>query len=101
MAEISQINIGGVLYDIKDTTARQNTGAELDTEMSDTSENGVQNRVIKAYIDDSVAHEVTIQIETQVQENIQETVKDTVEEILSGSSDGRRSGLFLLFSGIV
>lgn len=57
MATISQIEIKGVLYDIKDTTARQDTGTELDTAMSDTSENGVQNKVVKAYVDDAITTE--------------------------------------------
>ena len=51
MADLSQIKIGGVLYDIKDATARENEGIELDTEMSDTSTNGVQNCIVKAYVD--------------------------------------------------
>ena len=87
MAEISQINIGGVLYDIKDTTARQNTGIELDAEMSDTSTNGVQNCTVKAYVDNAVATEVTVQIENQLQDTIQESVDKAVEDALSGGSD--------------
>lgn len=86
MAEISQIEVNGVLYDLKDTTARQNTGIELDTEMLDDSERGVQNKVIKAYVDNTVVQEVTIQIETQVQDTIQESVDKAVEDALSGGS---------------
>lgn len=36
------------------------TGIIVDTEMSDTSENAVQNKVIKAYVDNSVADELTL-----------------------------------------
>lgn len=87
MADLSQIKIGGVLYDIKDATARENEGIELDTEMSDTSTNGVQNCIVKAYVDNSVKTEVTNQIETQVQNSIQETVQEEIEKTLSGGSE--------------
>lgn len=86
MAELSQIEVDGILYDIKDTTARENTGIELDIEMSDTSEKGVQNKVIKAYVDSKVVEEVTTQIESQVQETIQDSVDKAVEDALSGDS---------------
>jgi len=92
MPEISQINIGGVLYDIKDTTARQSGGVELDTTMSDTSENGVQNKVIKAYVDDAVKAEVTTQIETQVQDTIQDSVEETLDN--NAATDGDIDNLF-------
>lgn len=85
MATISQIEISGVLYDIKDTTARQNTGTELDTAMSDTSENGVQNKVIKTYVDDAITTE-TARIETQLQDTIQESVEQAVSDVISNSS---------------
>lgn len=82
MAELSQINVGGVLYDIKDATARQNTGIELDTEMSDTSEHGVQNKVIKAYIDNALIEEVSKEVAAQIEEQVQDTVKENVEDTL-------------------
>lgn len=87
MPELSQISIGGVLYDIKDNIARQNTSVELDTEMLDDSENGVQNKVIKAYVDETVKTEVTIQIEETVQDTVQETIKDTVDETVKEAVD--------------
>lgn len=87
MPELSQINVGGVLYDIKDATARQNAGIELDTAMSDTSTNGVQNCIIKAYVDSAVATEVTTQIETQVQDKVQESVEETLEDNTATDND--------------
>ena len=86
MAELSQIKIGGVLYNIKDATARENTGIELDTEMNETSTNGVQNCVIKAYVDNQITTEVENQIEIQLQDSIQETVNKAVDEKLSNDS---------------
>lgn len=87
MAELSQIEVGGVLYDIKDATARQNSGIELDTAMSDTSEKGVQNKVIKAYVDSTVKTEVITQVETQVQETVKESVEGTLNDNAATDSD--------------
>ena len=76
MAELSQIKIGGVLYDIKDTIARENSGIELDTEMNETSTNGVQNCVIKAYVDNAVATEIEVKIQDVVKDSVSDTLED-------------------------
>lgn len=41
-------------FEVKDVIEMGGTGGPIDTEMSDTSENAVQNRVIKNYVDEQV-----------------------------------------------
>lgn len=43
----------GITFHAADGEQRQGTKV-VDTEMSDTSENAVQNKVIKAYVDDAI-----------------------------------------------
>lgn len=43
-----------ITFDIKDVIEMGGSGGPIDTEMSDTSENAVQNKVIKAYVDTQV-----------------------------------------------
>lgn len=49
--KIATININGVDVDIYAPTQQS---VSFDNEMSDTSENGVQNKVIKKYVDDAI-----------------------------------------------
>ena len=74
-----------VFYVYDDDEGYDGNNTELDTAMSDTSENGVQNKVIKAYVDDTIKEETT-QIEAQLQDTIQESVEQAVSDAMSNSS---------------
>ena len=58
--KVAEVTINGTTIDIYIPTS---TAITIDTEMSDSSTNPVQNRVIKSYVDDAVASVVGIEFE--------------------------------------
>jgi hypothetical protein len=71
--------------------AFQNFSFDIDSAMSDDSENAVQNKVIKKYVDDSVANK-TIEVDTEmstVSENpVQnKVVKKYIDDIVGDIDD--------------
>lgn len=65
MAELSQIKINGVLYDIKDSVARETSGVNLEE--------------VKEYVNN--------QIVTEVENKVQDVVKDTIEDNTATDED--------------
>lgn len=79
---------------------------EMDTEMSDTSENAVQNKVIKAYVDGKVADVKpdTSDIEAKIDdlEDADEEIKNSIE-VLNKEKSGAfyldpMTGMFIVFN---
>lgn len=71
-------------------------GGTLDSQMSDTSINGVENKVIKTYVDENVSS-----IESDI-EDLQEDIENNYQpKITSGTSDpsgGNDGDIYLKYS---
>lgn len=66
----------------------------VDTEMSDTSENAVQNKVIKAYVDSEVAGIETTTLTTQVATNPSQPIKALFEDGTSEVEFGKAGDVY-------
>lgn len=73
--------------------------AIVDSEMSDTSTNAVQNRVIKNYIDGQLrdytpTSEIEEKINATVESAVEQSVEQAVDEKLTGATDDDINALF-------